>query len=69
MISEIRRSSETEAVLKEKHEYLVAVLKDTYSGLIDFAFKHGALLAIALGWLVTSDDAVQRQAKVPTWRQ
>jgi hypothetical protein len=57
MISDIVRSSDTEAGLKEKHEYLVAVLKDTYSGLIDFAFKRGALLAIAMGWLVTSDDA------------
>jgi len=68
MISEIRRLSDTEASLKDQHEYLVSVLKDTYSGLIDFAFKHGALIAIAMGWLVTSDDARAFLAQSPISR-
>lgn len=57
MIGDTSRATDSEASLKDKNEYLVGVLKDTYSGLIDFAFKHGALLAIAMGWLVTSDSA------------
>jgi hypothetical protein len=50
-------ATEPAASLKDKHEFLSTVLRDTYTGLIDFAFKHGALLAIALGWLITSDNA------------
>jgi hypothetical protein len=57
MTSETVGATETPASLKDKHEFLITVLRDTYTGLLDFAFKHGTLLAIALGWLITSDNA------------
>ena len=68
MIGEMRPATDAEPSLKDKHEYLVAVLKDTYSGLIDFAFKHGALLAIAMGWLVTSESAREFLEQSPVSR-
>jgi hypothetical protein len=42
---------------KEKHEFLVSVLKESRYGLIDFMFKHAAILTLFLGWIVTSEPA------------
>jgi hypothetical protein len=57
MTHEAGGATEAAASLKDKHEFLITVLRDTYTGLIEFAFRHGAILAIALGWLITSDNA------------
>lgn len=42
---------------KEIHELLISLLQKYYSGLIDFAFKNGAILTLILGWLIASDTA------------
>jgi Ni/Fe-hydrogenase subunit HybB-like protein len=42
---------------KEKHDFLVTILKESRYGLIDFMFKHGTVLTLALGWLLTSDKS------------
>lgn len=45
------------ATKKERNEILVCLLKEHYSGLIDFEFKHGGVLALIMGWLLSSDTA------------
>lgn len=45
------------ATPKERNELLLGLLKDHYAGIVDFEFKHGTLLALALGWLITSESA------------
>ena len=42
---------------KEKHDFLVGVLKDARSGLIDYMFKQGAVLTLVSGWILSSKDA------------
>ena len=42
---------------KEKFEYLSSALRTYYDGVIDFEFKHEALLMIILGWLITVESA------------
>jgi hypothetical protein len=45
------------ATLKEEYELLYGLMKDSYSGLIDFEFKHGTILLVMAGWFITSDKA------------
>jgi hypothetical protein len=42
---------------KEKHEYLVGLLKDSRYHLIDFMFKQAAVLTLLIGWVLSSDKA------------
>ena len=42
------------ASAKEKHDLLYGMLKDGYSGVIDFEFKHAGFMAVVIGWLATS---------------
>jgi hypothetical protein len=49
--------SPTQASPKDRYELLAGMLKDYYTGLIDFEFKQGSLLALVGGWLITSDGA------------
>jgi hypothetical protein len=42
---------------KEKYDFLIAILKESRYGLVDFAFKQGAVLMLFLGWILTSDKA------------
>jgi hypothetical protein len=41
----------------EIHKFLVEDLSDQRKRLADFAFKHGTLTFLLLGWIVTSKDA------------
>jgi hypothetical protein len=45
-----------DATSTESNEYLSGLLTDYYKRLLDFAFKHGAFLALALGWVVSSKE-------------
>lgn len=47
-------ASQEKATDKEKHEFLAAILKETRYGLVDFMFKHGAVVMLFLGWIVSS---------------
>ena len=38
---------------------LIAILKESRYGLVDFMFKHGTVLMLFLGWIVSSDRARQ----------
>src|SRR5690348_13140796 len=41
----------------EEYELLYGLMKESYSGLIDFEFKHGTILSLVAGWFITSDKA------------
>ncbi|MBA3571473.1 MAG: hypothetical protein H0W34_05775 [Pyrinomonadaceae bacterium] len=45
------------APAKDKHDFLVALLKESRYGLIDFMFKQAAVLTLLIGWVVSSDKA------------
>nr|WP_319387083.1 hypothetical protein [uncultured Roseibium sp.] len=45
------------ATPREIHAYLSDQLKSYHDGLIDFAFKHGVILTVILGWVVSSERA------------
>jgi hypothetical protein len=45
------------ATPREEHELLYGLMKDSYTGLIDFEFKHGTVLTLIAGWFITSDKA------------
>src|SRR3712207_6247143 len=57
MIGEAAPSTDAVASLKDRHEFLSGILKDTYNGLVASEFKQGGFLAIVMGWIVTSDNA------------
>lgn len=42
---------------RDRFNVLHGTLSWLYSALIDFEFKHGSLLAIVLGWLITAENA------------
>lgn len=42
---------------KDKHDFLVSLLKESRSGMIDFMFKQAAVLTLFIGWIISSDDA------------
>ncbi len=42
------------ASVKDRHEQLMVILSDNYSGLMDLQFKNSGLLLIAIGWLASS---------------
>jgi len=46
-----------EASAKEKHDFLVGVLKETRAGVVDFMFKQAAILTLVLGWVISSQTA------------
>ena len=46
-----------EAFPKEKFDTLFGLLKDHYTGLLDFEFKHATVLTLLLGWGLVSNDA------------
>jgi hypothetical protein len=46
-----------QATLKERNDLLVALLKEHYSGLIDFEFKQGTVLTLVVGWILSSEVA------------
>lgn len=48
---------ESTASAKDKHDYLVALLKESRYGMIDFMFKQAAVLTLLIGWIVSSDKA------------
>ena len=48
-------TKETTASAKEKSDLLIGIVKDTYTGFIDFGFKHGTILLIIIGWIMTSE--------------
>jgi hypothetical protein len=41
----------------EIHKFLVEDLSEQRKSLVDFAFKHGTLTMLLLGWIITSKDA------------
>jgi hypothetical protein len=41
---------------REQYELLLDVLKDTRAGVVDYSFKHGAILTLFLGWIVSSQE-------------
>ena len=41
----------------EIHKFLVENLSEQRQCLVDFAFKHGTVTMVILGWIVTSKDA------------
>ena len=43
--------------LKEKHELLHGILKETLASFIDYAFKHGTVLLLFTAWVLTSGNA------------
>jgi hypothetical protein len=47
----------TQATPKERNDLLVDQLKEYYSGVIDFEFKHTTVLALIGGWLLSSETA------------
>src|SRR5262245_59375167 len=42
---------------KEQFDLLFGLLKDHYTGLIDFQFKHGTVLTLFIGWAIASEQA------------
>jgi hypothetical protein len=52
----------------EIHEFLVEDLSDQRKSLVDFAFKHGTLTMLLLGWIITSKDAHELIPKTPIVR-
>jgi hypothetical protein len=56
------------ATAKEKHDFLVALLKESRYGLVDFMFKQAAILFLFLGWIMTSDSVRQFLASSPSMR-
>lgn len=46
-----------EASAKEKHDFLIGVLKETRAGVVDFMFKQGAILTLVMGWVISSKPA------------
>ena len=47
----------TDASRKDKHKQLFEALKQNFQGLIDYEFRHGTLLIIILGWVLTTQRA------------
>src|SRR2546423_15547382 len=45
------------ASLKEKHRFLVNLLKQNRSSLTNFMFQQGAILTVMLGWFLSSKEA------------
>jgi hypothetical protein len=50
-------ASQESASDKERCDFLITLLKETRYGLIDFCFKHSAIVLLFLGWIVSSDKA------------
>ena len=50
-------ATSTGATPKEEYDLLYGLMKESYAGLIDFEFKHGAVLSVISGWFITSDKA------------
>lgn len=50
------------------HAFLVEQLSECKKELIDFAFRHGAVVCLVLGWLVSSEQA-QRFFAASPWIQ
>jgi len=46
-----------EAFPKEKFDTLFGLLKDHYTGLLDFEFKHATVLTLLLGWGLVSPNS------------
>ncbi|HKP03657.1 MAG TPA: hypothetical protein VJU77_09895 [Chthoniobacterales bacterium] len=42
---------------KEKHDFLVGVLKEVRAAVIDFMFKQAAILTLIMGWVISSQPA------------
>jgi hypothetical protein len=42
------------ATAREEYELLARTLKETRDGLIDYSFKHGTILTLIIGWIVSS---------------
>lgn len=40
--------------LKEKHDLLYGIHKQLFSTLLDFEFKHGTILIVIVGWVLTA---------------
>ena len=45
------------APVQDKHDYLVALFKESRYGLVDFGFKQTAVLTLFIGWIATSETA------------
>ena len=45
------------ASTKEKHDFLIGVLKDARGSVVDFMFKQAAILTLVMGWVISSEHA------------
>src|ERR1051325_9071521 len=46
-----------QASTKEKHDFLIGVLKEMRAGVVDFMFKQGAILTLVMGWVISVEPA------------
>jgi hypothetical protein len=52
-----KQANESFATSKDKHDFLVSLLKETRYGMVDFGFKSSTVLTLFIGWIVSSDTA------------
>ena len=64
-MSDIVEAPTSRATPKEEHELLYGIIKDFHDSIIDFEFKHGVILSVILGWIITSDKARDFISKSP----
>ena len=56
------------ATAKEKHDFLVTLLKESRYGLVDLMFKQAAIVFLFLGCIIASDSARQFLASSSSMR-
>jgi hypothetical protein len=55
------------ASVQDKHDYLVALFKESRYGLVDFGFRQSAVVTLLIGWIVTSKLATEFVRQNRTW--
>ena len=61
-------SSSEWSSLKDKHDLLYGIHKQLFSTLLDFEFKHGTILIVIVGWVLTAQRAQELIASSVTIR-
>jgi hypothetical protein len=59
----------TSAPDKDKHDFLVSLLKESRYRMVDFMFKQAAVLTLLIGWILSSKEAREFIAGAPIVRK